>query len=277
MTSGSIDTNPFREIIAFADNDPSRIQSFCQDRWNASDRSWKAKFLSDAFEGPNPDQILVRLLRDPSYEDPRHNLTVWSRPTPAVTTLAAYCQTQLRELGLDIWLTPQDSLHMTVLVLALQRSADELDSMMPSLRPPLVKMSEIYSSHRTRLVKPAIYFSDSGVVLSYVPCAGEITDGEAVDHQYTFLHLQRDLFELGHEHGIAISAQKPPGSCYMTLGRFVKGEDPGSNTKLDPAAIALWQLETGSLGMQKALISERVQAGMAEGSLYLFQHSSRMV
>ncbi|TQV94441.1 hypothetical protein IF1G_06452 [Cordyceps javanica] len=129
---------------------------------------------------------------------------------------------------------------MTVLVIALQLSADELDSMMPSLRPPLVKMSEIYSSHRTRLVKPAIYFSDSGVVLSYVPCAGEITDGEAVDHQYTFLHLQRDLFELGHEHGIAISAQKPPGSCYMTLGRFVKGEDPGSNTKLDPAAIALW-------------------------------------
>lgn len=100
MASDPIASKSFDEVTKGADNDSTRIQAFCQDRRNVSDRTWKAKFLSDHFEGPQPDKILVRLLEDPSYEDPRNNLTVWARPDPAVTALAAYCQAQLQGLGL---------------------------------------------------------------------------------------------------------------------------------------------------------------------------------
>lgn len=100
MPADSIVPKSFGEVAAGADNDSTRIQAFCQDRRNVSDRAWKAKFLSDHFEGLQPDKILARLLKDPSYEDPRNNLTVWARPNPAVTALAADCQAQLQELGL---------------------------------------------------------------------------------------------------------------------------------------------------------------------------------
>lgn len=129
---------------------------------------------------------------------------------------------------------------MTVLVVALHLSADELDSSMPRLKPLLENMSKFHADHQTRLVKPAIFFSDSGVVLSYVPCAGEIADGQAVGDDYTFLHLQRDLFELCCEYGIDMSAQKNPGSCYMTLGRFIDGENRDSDARPDAAAMARW-------------------------------------
>lgn len=126
---------------------------------------------------------------------------------------------------------------MTVLVVAVHLSADKLDSIMPSLTPPLVKISKFYGHNHTRLVKPAISFSDSGVALSYVPCAGDIADGNTVDDDYTFLHFQHDLFELCRGHGVRMSAQKPPGSCYVTLGRFTQDE---KHEKPDAASIASW-------------------------------------
>lgn len=157
----------------------------------------------------------------------------WPFSKALTSTIPEFCLT----LHLDIWLTPQHGLHMTVLVVAVQLSAEKLNSIMPSLTAPLVKISKFYAEHQTRLVKPTISFSDSGVVLSYVPCAGEITDGNTVDHNYTFLHLQHDLFELCRGHGIEMSAQKTPGSCYMTLGRFTQKEN---HEKPDATSIASW-------------------------------------
>lgn len=100
MSSDSIAPKSFGEIIDGADNDSLRIQAFCQDRWNASDCHWKTTFVADGFEGLQPDPILTKLLRDPSYEDPRNNLTIWARPTSAVTDLAVYCQRELQKLDL---------------------------------------------------------------------------------------------------------------------------------------------------------------------------------
>lgn len=161
---------------------------------------------------------------------------------------AGFCTRNFKVLVLtvpkDIWLTPEDGLHMTVLVVALHLSADELDSLMPRVKPLLENMSKFLADHQTRLVKPAIFFSDSGVVLSYVPCAGEIADDQGAGDDYTFLHLQQDLFELCREHGIDMSAQKNAGSCYVTLGRFINGENRGENrgpeARPDAAAMARW-------------------------------------
>jgi hypothetical protein len=60
----------------------------------------RAKLLSPDFAGVTPDEILAKLEKPeeyPGYEDPRHCLVFWARPTMAVRELIGEVQRRLRE------------------------------------------------------------------------------------------------------------------------------------------------------------------------------------
>ncbi|EAW25191.1 uncharacterized protein NFIA_106800 [Aspergillus fischeri NRRL 181] len=233
-------SNPYDELLRSLEYDRSRIQAFYEAQWNELNSKATSKLLDDSFKGMQPDQILVDLLNKPGYEDPRNVLCIWARPSVAVKELVLRCQSLLKEMSPNIWLTPQDCLHMTVLVVAYYLTPGELAATVPRLMPSLRKVAGFHEAHRARLVKPRLSFSDSGVALSYVPAAGEITDDRAMDESYTYLHLRRDIFNLCRGQVLDVNAQHPPTSCHITVARFVTTEDHSSGSKPDHTAIAAW-------------------------------------
>ena len=65
--------------------------------WNRQQRS---RFLSPDFVAIAVDPILYKLthLQDfPGFEDKRHNLVLWARPTEAIKELVEYVQVKLQE------------------------------------------------------------------------------------------------------------------------------------------------------------------------------------
>ncbi|KAI9147059.1 hypothetical protein HJFPF1_13090 [Paramyrothecium foliicola] len=230
----------YGEIIASVDDDATRIQALYEAQWSDMRDKYKAKLLDDNFEGMRPDPYLVKLIQNPEYEDPRKNLCVWARPSPAVKAMVLECQTQLQKLSPNIWLTPHDCLHATIFVVAQQISQEVLASIIPELEPTLRKAANFHQSHQTRLAKPRLSFDDTGVALSFVPSAGDIREDDSVDEGYTFMHLQRDLFELFRGHGVAMSTQKNPGSFYLSVARFVTDQDHRSGGAPDRTLIVSW-------------------------------------
>lgn len=92
-------TNPYDLTLESNDNDPKRLQAFCEAQREDRNSRFKAKLLDDSVEGVRPDPILVSLLNQPGYVDPRNNLCVWARPTNAVINLVSECQKRLQELS----------------------------------------------------------------------------------------------------------------------------------------------------------------------------------
>jgi len=129
---------------------------------------------------------------------------------------------------------------MTVLVIASHLSPNGLASILPRTKPAYSKFAEFQTIHQTRLVKPAISFDEGGAVLSYLPAAGELAGNQVEDDDYTFIHLQRDLFKLFRACNVEVSPQKRPGRCYVTLARFIERGDHSSGGKSTPASMASW-------------------------------------
>ncbi|RYP81863.1 hypothetical protein DL770_005771 [Monosporascus sp. CRB-9-2] len=240
MDSFSI-LDTYDEMLTSVDNDPARIQALYETQWNEQVSKAKAKLLDDGSEGVQPDHILVNLLNDSNYKDPRNNLCVWARPTPAIRSLASKCQDLLQKLSPNIWLTPQDCLHVTLLVIAESLTPEALAALVRTL-PSLHGVTQFPLDHRARLVKPRLAFDNAGVALLYVPAAGEIKDGRGTDEGYTYPHLQRDIIKLFREEGVEVNARHPPTSCHITLARFITNEDHCSDGKPDHNAMASWVL-----------------------------------
>jgi len=93
-------TNPYDEFLANVGSAPIGIQTFCKTQREDLARESKAKFLDQSFQGVQPDEILVNLLNDVNYKDPRNNLVIWARLPPAVMDMASRCQKQLQDLEL---------------------------------------------------------------------------------------------------------------------------------------------------------------------------------
>lgn len=143
--------------------------------------------------------------------------------------------------AIDLWLTPQDCLHMTVIVVALSITPKELVDKTIKFKPCLKKLASIFHGQQIRLVKPKLSFNEGGVALSFVPAADEETqDSRTKTTDYTYLHLRRDIFALCSEKGVDAETQKGATACHITLARFITQEDHNRNGNPSQEAMASW-------------------------------------
>ncbi|QGI68563.1 hypothetical protein CEK27_012534 [Fusarium fujikuroi] len=233
--------NPYDKIIDSLAGNPTRIQALFEEERNDRNNEAKEKLLGEEFQGVNVDEILVNTLKNPKYQDPRNCLCIWARPSFQVKDIALQCQLMLKRLSPNLWLTPQDCLHMTVIVVALSITPKELVDKTIKFKPCLKKLASIFHGQQIRLVKPKLSFNEGGVALSFVPAADEETqDSRTKTTDYTYLHLRRDIFALCSEKGVDAETQKGATACHITLARFITQEDHNRNGNPSQEAMASW-------------------------------------
>ncbi|CCT72946.1 uncharacterized protein FFUJ_12844 [Fusarium fujikuroi IMI 58289] len=233
--------NPYDKIIDSLAGNPTRIQALFEEERNDRNNEAKEKLLGEEFQGVNVDEILVNTLKNPKYQDPRNCLCIWARPSFQVKDIALQCQLMLKRLSPNLWLTPQDCLHMTVIVVALSITPKELVDKTIKFKPCLKKLASIFHGQQIRLVKPKLSFNEGGVALSFVPAADEETqDSRTKTTDYTYLHLRRDIFALCSEKGVDAETQKGATACHITLARFITQEDHSRNGNPSQEAMAFW-------------------------------------
>lgn len=233
--------NPYDKIIDSLAGSPTRIQALFEEERNDRNNEAKEKLLGEEFQGVSIDEILVNTLKNPKYQDPRNCLCIWARPSFQVKDIALQCQLMLKRLSPNLWLTPQDCLHMTVIVVALSITPKELVDKTIKFKPCLKKLASIFHGQQIRLVKPKLSFNEGGVALSFVPAADEETqDSRTKTTDYTYLHLRRDIFALCSEKGVDAETQKGATACHITLARFITQEDHNRNGNPSQEAMASW-------------------------------------
>ncbi|KAE8383328.1 RNA ligase/cyclic nucleotide phosphodiesterase [Aspergillus bertholletiae] len=229
--------NPFEQILTDCQHDPSRIQDCYENHRTNRNAQSKAKLLSPDFPGWQTDGILHKLCTQaataqrnnaPAFVDPRNNLTLYARPPPGIRELVAEIQTDIQDVIPDIWVTPPDFLHMTVMEMASGRTEADIEAFLVHLQesgtiPDLVDYT---FHHRTRLVKPILSYDAAAMALSFVPAAGEKV---AVGNQpycsegdgYTYHHLRRDLFDRLTATGLLMKPRYIVPSAHVTIARFI--------------------------------------------------------
>lgn len=206
----------------------------------------KTKLLDAQFSGVSIDQILLRL-HDPSiepgYADPRHCFVFWGRPTQQIKDVIKHVQQELRTVApsrwslckffdlkltlSDLWLMPQDNLHITVLEVTHSKTAPEIKKLVDPVREKVPAITDYTYNHRARLIKPLIGYDGSALALSFVPAAGEgLHDGRtADDDKFTYHHLRRDVFSACRDAGLQVDSRYVVPSSHLTIGRFVDAKD----------------------------------------------------
>jgi vesicle-fusing ATPase len=227
--------NPYDALLATCENDPSQIQARYALHRNIRNSQQKEKMLSEDFPGVNIDQILLRLCRpeiEPGYTDPRHCLVFWARPPQKVRNLIASVQRMLFEVAPNLWLMPQDCLHMTALEVTHSRTAEEIEKLVNSLREFIPSITDYTLDYRARLVRPMISFDASALALSFLPAAGENpTSGRSLDDdRYSYHHLRRDLYNKLSETGVEVDSRYVVPSSHLTIGRFIEAKDFADET-----------------------------------------------
>ena len=211
--------------------------------------------LDEGFTGPNIDPILLRLndpTIEPEYVDPRHCLVFWGRPTQKIKHLIDRVQQELltvapstsirkskRSVGLifiDLWLMPQECLHITALEITHSKLAEEIHQLVNTMRDAIPSIVDYTYDHRARLIKPMIGFDASALALSFVPAAGEGLMGgrTAQDDKYTYHHLRRDLFNRCRDTGVSVDSRYVVPSAHLTIGRFIQRKDFEDGDAFDP-------------------------------------------
>ncbi|GIC84990.1 uncharacterized protein Aud_000817 [Aspergillus udagawae] len=226
--------NPFDELISKCQGDPAKIQAQYEAHRSTRNAKSKAHLLSPDFAGWQVDEILKMLHVQktlPSNEsqtpfiDHRNNLNFYARPPQHIKDLIAEIQKEIQSAVPNIWLTPPDFLHTTVLEIASSRSSLEVDTLVSHLEqsgviPDLVNYT---FNHRARLVKPIVSFDAAAMALSFVPAAGEQSgwSRSADDDQYTYHHLRRDLYAGVEATGVQLRPRYLVPSAHITIARFI--------------------------------------------------------
>lgn len=111
---------------------------------------------------------------------------------------------------------------MTTLELANSRTRSELEGLVSELEAAgtVPELAEYTINHRSRLIKPIISYDASAMALSFVPAAGEGTDG-IDDGAYSYHHLRRDLYDRVAETGIKVIPRYIVPSAHVTIARFI--------------------------------------------------------
>lgn len=129
---------------------------------------------------------------------------------------------------LDLWIMPPHRMHLTTLEIAHSRTAEEIASLVSSMRPIIPALTGMTFARRSRLVKPMISYDLSAVAVSFLPAAGEevlsapgqLQGSTAESDNYTYHHLRRDVFNLASE-TVAIGSRYVVPSAHITLGRYL--------------------------------------------------------
>ncbi|EXJ79625.1 hypothetical protein A1O3_07904 [Capronia epimyces CBS 606.96] len=239
--------NPYDDILKDNQNDPVRVQAFCENQRTSRNAKFRIQLLDPGFKGFKRDEILFNMINVAGFTDPRNNLCVWARPTWKVMDLVLRCQEELKQMSPNIWLMPQDCLHMTVLEIAQSLTPEELNAVNNRISPAVHTLASYHMAHRTRLVKPKLSFDDAAIALTFVPAAGEpsiVSTGDSrldgCSDDYTYLHLRRDLIRVCHGEGVRIFARYATTSCHLTIARFLSSDDFAADGQLSHSKVVKW-------------------------------------
>ncbi|KAF2808032.1 AAA-domain-containing protein [Mytilinidion resinicola] len=222
--------NPYDAILEACHGDPKEIQARYQAHRSTRNGQQKVKLLDAQFPGVSIDPVLQKLCVpsiEPGYTDPRHCLVFWARPTVKVKSLIYQVQQKLLSVAPNLWLMPQDCLHMTALEMTHSRANEEIEKLVEAMRPSLQAITDYTFDHRARLIKPMIGFDASALALSFVPAAGEgpVDPQITGKDEYTYHHLRRDLFKLCSATGVPVDSRYVVPSSHLTIGRFINTSD----------------------------------------------------
>ncbi|KAF2688014.1 AAA-domain-containing protein [Lentithecium fluviatile CBS 122367] len=228
--STSAFTNPYDALIAASEDDPAQLQARYTTHRTTRNAQQKVKLLDENFPGPSIDPVLLRLsdpTLEPGYVDPRHCFVFWGRPTQKIKQLIHRVQQDLLTVAPNLWLMPQDCLHITALEITHSKTTEEIQQLVETMREKIPSIANYTHDHRARLVKPMVGFDASALALSFVPAAGEgLPSGRtAEDDKYTYHHLRRDLFSLCRETGVSVDSRYVVPSSHLTVGRFINPKD----------------------------------------------------
>ncbi|GFF34124.1 hypothetical protein IFM58399_03767 [Aspergillus lentulus] len=226
--------NPFDELISKCQGKPAQVQAQYEAHRSTRNAKSKAHLLSPDFTGWQVDEILKKLhvqTTIPSHEgqtpfiDHRNNLNFYARPPQHIKELIAEVQKEIQSVVPNIWLTPPDFLHTTVLEIASSRTSLEVDSFVSHIEKSGV-ISDLVNytfNHRARLVKPVVSFDAAAMALSFVPAAGEPSrwSRSAEDDKYTYHHLRRDLYAGVAATGLQLKPRYLVPSAHITIARFI--------------------------------------------------------
>ncbi|PVH97202.1 AAA-domain-containing protein [Periconia macrospinosa] len=227
--------NPYDALIQASNQDPVQLQERYEQHRTTRNFQQKAKILDESFTGPSIDPILRKLndpTIEPGFEDHRHCLVFWGRPTEKVKDLIARVQQELHSVLPHLWLMPRDNLHITALEITHSKTAEEIEGLVEIMQPKVPFITNYTFTHQTRLIKPMIGYDASALALSFVPAAGEdVPAGRSLaDDNYTYHHLRRDLFNLCKDTGVAVDSRYVVPSSHLTIGRFIDPRDFANGT-----------------------------------------------
>ncbi|KAG7286383.1 hypothetical protein NEMBOFW57_008692 [Staphylotrichum longicolle] len=189
--------NPYDALINACQGSQAKLQALYATHRTTRNAQQRDKFLTSEFNGLNIDQVLLRL-ENPDLE-------------PGFKD-------------------PRDCL------VAHSRTAEEIASLVSSMRPAIPALTGLTFTRRSRLVKPMISYDLSAVAVSFLPAAGEevlspplvpAPSGDtphADDDNYTYHHLRRDVFNKASE-TVAIASRYVVPSAHITLGRYLSQKD----------------------------------------------------
>ncbi|CAK1366850.1 hypothetical protein CB0940_10213 [Cercospora beticola] len=222
--------NPYHDLIESCSNDRAQIQKRYENHRVNRNGQQKEKLLAPDFPGVTIDEILAKLenpQQNTGYEDPRHCLVFWARPTTQVKAMVAEIQQALKKVAPSLWLMPQTNLHMTALEVTHSLTAPEIDALVEQIRPHAESITDFTHDHRCRLVKPMVSFDAQALALSWLPASSEPThaDRSAEADDYTYHHLRRDLFSLVSGTGVKVASRYVIPSAHLTIGRFITKSD----------------------------------------------------
>ncbi|KAJ5678081.1 uncharacterized protein N7477_003714 [Penicillium maclennaniae] len=225
--------NPFQVLITETNNDVAELQSRYEKHRTTRNEQQRDKTLREDFPGWTVDNILTRLdgaAKEEGFLDPRNCLVIWARPPSHICDLISAVQTELKAVAPSLWLMPLENMHTTVLEVAHSLTEAQIEDLVQTLKSSTkitqAQIAEHPLSHRSRLLKPMVSFDSSAMALSFAPAAGEAStvQSHGHDHQYTYHHLRRDIFEKVRQTGIPVASRYIVPSAHITIARFITQE-----------------------------------------------------
>lgn len=139
----------------------------------------------------------------------------------------------------DLWFTPPDCLHMTVLEIASSQTPAGIDALVSHLEKT-GKASDIANytfNHRTHLAKPMVSYDTTAMALSFLPVGGDDHTRSPAD-AYSYHHLRRDVFDQVAATGVQVNSRYAVASAHITIARFITQdgfqlEGPGTERHVD--------------------------------------------
>ena len=140
--------------------------------------------------------------------DKRMSCCIVSRPDNPTKELILSIQHQLQSsISTEIWLTPPENLHMTLLEVAHSRPEKEIESLVHTLKPKMEAINSITVKGPV-LKHPLLCFDANAVALSFT------------SSYPTHTKLRESLYDFVTHHGVDILPRYAGPSAHITIARF---------------------------------------------------------